>query len=403
MKNHVFCLCKGRNISFLEEIPALNKPKSILHLLIPESEAQPDIPASIGDYKVHRLSNELENAEKEIEQILADQVGEKDKMYLRLGETPDIYQMIFMQILLERYGKSSYFIKGSEIVPGFTAEDKIQDLYARLHDLICKRNYHSAGKLVYNSFQSPELTKMLIFGERLKSLDLAVADGQEDYFDLLIETLREMDEDDELIDYAVRMKNLRNRDQKAFISYLHNSAARLFEENKLIDFVVLYYRLAEELLLFALGWDIDWDKPGHSFVYRKEAYFKLDFPDKERVTRHFHSYLRTLEKHVKRLEKKSERNQVDQYFIELYRLFSKEEFQEILKLRHAGVSGHGFCDFSKEQFNNICEMDPLEKMEPIFSFLNIPFEDGLFELVEKSSLYLARKELETGRQESKGA
>ncbi|MBM7692705.1 hypothetical protein JOC77_002136 [Peribacillus deserti] len=406
MKNHVFC--HYNNYINLDQVSALKNQTFTVHCLYPQSAEKPEITAhdEYKECKVHSLSNDLESAEKEINEILTQQVGDEDKIYVRLSERPNLYELVIMQIVLESYSKAAYFIKGRELVPAFSeAEDKIQDLYARLHDLICKRNYHSAGKLVYHSFQSPELTKMLIFGERLKSLDLAVSEGQEDYFDLLMETLREMDEDEALVEYADSMKNLRNRDQKSFISYLHNSAARLYDENKLIDFVVLYYRLTEELLLYALGWDIDWNKPGSgkdTFIYRKEAYFKLDIP-KERVTRHFHSYLRTLNREVRVLEKKQEITQVDQYFIKLHRLFNDEELQEVLKLRHAGVSGHGFCDFSKEQFENICEMNPLEKLEPIFSFLNITFEDGLFELIEKSSLYLARKGLESSQQASQGA
>ncbi|WP_026695268.1 hypothetical protein [Peribacillus kribbensis] len=397
MKNHVFCRYhKGKtNV----KVRGLNdKDSSIIHVLYNVSEKKPKVGniAGFKDCKLHSLPESLEEIEQRLKQILQEDIESGDSTYFIWNDRPDPAELVFMQILLGWRGGEVYLINGEELVPAFSAEeDKIQDVYSRLHDLICSRNYHSAGKMVYHSVQNPDLTKLLLFGERLKNLDVHVRDGQEDYFDLLIDTLKEMEEDEEVIQYALSMKGLRNKDQKAFISYLHNSAERLYEENKLIDFVVLLYRLAEELLLFALGWDIDWDAKGsESFMNRKNAYFKLELPGKERVTRHFHSYLNTLEKHVKKFKNKKDLTEADKYFQEVYKLFSSDDIIEILKLRHAGVSGHGFCDFSKEQFNSICQTDPLEKMNPIVDFLNIRTETGLFELLEKSCLYLARKGLE---------
>ncbi|WP_409291266.1 hypothetical protein [Peribacillus sp. SCS-37] len=405
MKHHVFCSYKDHG-----ELKAQDRgngsSKPVLHVFRQKSEGEAELsqPKGFGSIRLHLLSDNLEEAAAEIEELAGEYGGSGEKVYLVLNEAPDILQLVFMQVLLENSDRHVYFIKKNKIIPAFKKnEDKEQNIYDSIHNLICARNYKSARKLAQRYTDSAPLSDMLMFGERLKSLDLSGGKGQEDYFDLMARTLRDMGEDKELADYAAGMIKLRERDQKAFISYLYNSAERLYEENKLIDFVVLYYRLAEELLLYALGLDIDWDRGGNGFKNRDNAYFKVELRKKERVTRHFHSYMRLLDRRAEELEKKEEINQVDEFFIELHRLFSDSELNDILELRHAGVSGHGFCDFSKEQFSSICRMDPLKKIEPIMDFVSINREIGIFELVEKCALYLARQGLEEGQAGKKGA
>ena len=58
--------------------------------------------------------------------------------------------------------------------------------------------------------------------------------------------------------------------------------------------------------------------------------------------------------------------------------------EEILELRHEGVSGHDFADFNKEEFETIWGgQSPLEKMDPLLSQLQLKLEFSLFKFVQK--------------------
>ena len=66
--------------------------------------------------------------------------------------------------------------------------------------------------------------------------------------------------------------------------------------------------------------------------------------------------------------------------------------EENLELRHEGVSGHGFADFNKEEFETICGgQSPLEKMDPLLSQLQLKPEFSLFKLVQKGILESRKK------------
>ena len=59
---------------------------------------------------------------------------------------------------------------------------------------------------------------------------------------------------------------------------------------------------------------------------------------------------------------------------------------------HEEVSGHGFADFNKEEFETICGgQSPLEKMGPLLSQLQLKPEFSLFKLVQKGILGIAQE------------
>lgn len=71
--------------------------------------------------------------------------------------------------------------------------------------------------------------------------------------------------------------------------------------------------------------------------------------------------------------------EVEWYFLQLYYFFHDKKLEELLQFRHEGVSGHGFEEFTKEQFKTLCggqtmlahiaPMTEMLQVKPDFSFV----------------------------------
>lgn len=289
-----------------------------------------------------------------------------------------------------------------------------RNTYDHIHELVTSSNFKSAKKLIKGKNVDSRINTLLDLGYRLKNLDVRVFQGQADPFDILSEVLKEIIDDipaDEL-DFVESMKSLRNREQRAFIAYIYNYAQYLYEENDLVDFIVLYYRLAEEALLYSIGWDTNWKNKNDydQYQYRKNNKYSIPIPRSYRVSTHYHSFLSELSKYIRKTEKKgvvsirrdkyfgldklSEKNR---YFADLYLFFNSKIFEEFLKLRHEGVSGHGFEDFTKDEFETMLNgKSPLGYIDPMLEKLDLKPEYSIFRMVQKAVLALAAKEVEQG-------
>lgn len=209
--------------------------------------------------------------------------------------------------------------------------------------------------------------------------------------------------------YVERMKKLRKGSQKEFIFFIHNYASFLYEQEDLIDFVVLYYRLVEESLLYALGWDyVENVGPGNGYRFVKQTGKRFVLPlHPHEMSRYFHHYLRALKKEIRKIENEytgvsllngnitalDQLNERDRYFADIYHAFQDEELIDFLDLRHEGVSGHGFADFTVEDFERICGgMPPLVKIKPTLEKLGLVPEFSLFDLVQKAVLALLKED-----------
>lgn len=277
--------------------------------------------------------------------------------------------------------------------------------YHHVYEFISSGNYKTALKFMKNEL-SPEAKKILNLGHSLLSLHVP----SDTPFNIVKDVLVKIpDISSSELNYVEHMKKLRKFDQLAFIQYLHNYAEHLYEDNNLIDFVVLMYRLAEELLLFAIGWDIDrYSRDDRSqFMLRYNARYQVPLP--ERTSRRYYDYFTALKKEKMKIQKKYhpkvkiERNKVEgiellnkyeRYVADLYSFFYSKKVVEFLDLRHNGVSGHGFTDFSKEMFEELCEGEsPLEMFRPVLIKVGVLPEHSIFKLVQKASLALLSPEL----------
>lgn len=367
------------------------------------------------DYTFNYSLEQLEEREKlnhrktHIENVINNIEDRFTKVYTFLTEDNQSFQHLLSHALMQRFHQKVIFLTGNgEFAAGnHESEVKVlsQNLYEHIHELVTSGNFTAAKKMItFNNFKDQRIIHLLDLGEYLKILHIPNHNGTM-YFQILNDVLITINEenDSEEIKYIERIEGLWKNDQKAFIFYLHNYAEFLYKENDLIDFIVLFYRLAEETLLYSIGWDINWNTSVEQkqFFIRKDALYSLRIPRIGNLSKHFHRYMNVLKQEIRSIE---ERQQVkirrdkcvglerlsdrDKYFAELYLFFNNKKLEEFLDLRHEGVSGHGFADFTKEDFERILGGSPLEKFNDVLTLLELNPEFSVFRLVQKAILAL---------------
>lgn len=359
--------------------------------------------------KQHELEqNSLVRKHKQLVTLFREQIDQEDKIYLHMGQGDVATQHLIAHLGIQEYKKQVMFLTGNGLQKdhyfnSLEPESYMSNrqLYHHIHEYVMSSNYQSAKLLIEKEMSDTRISKLLQFGYDLKKLNV---NNNEECFDLLKEVLSESGADSSEIKYVEEMKKLQDFDQRVFVSYLYNYAEHLYEEDDLIDFLVLYYRLAEEMLLYAVGWDIDYPKNGDRsrLIQRKSAKISLPFPQGRFVTNHYHSYIKVLKQRVRKIEGKySNRVNIrrdkqtglslltprERYFADVYIFFYNKKLYDFLDLRHEGVSGHGFADFSKEKFESICGgKPPLQLLVPMLEKLKLAPEYSLFKLLKKAIL-----------------
>ncbi|KIQ94514.1 hypothetical protein LH47_01392 [Anoxybacillus thermarum] len=345
-------------------------------------------------------------------QSLIRSIGEDvERIYLRFHEEGALIQQMLAHECTQIYPNKVVFFTDYRNRSQFSLGQAIHErqLYNHVYELVVSGNFLSAKKLVTDRVQNPLIVSLLELGHKLRMLDIEERESML-LFDQLKEALKlfhsgQHDEEGKFVDL---FKSLQKQNQKAFIAFLFNYAELLYDEHDLIDFIVLYYRLAEETLLYALGWDIPSQRMNDAttFVMRKDAKYKLLIPEKQQVTRHLHSYMKVLSQEVRRLEERyhvrirrdrcvglERLSSRDRYFAELYLFFKNKQLEKFLKLRHEGVSGHGFADFTREKLEAIFEgRPPLEKMAELLEKLSLKPPYSIFKLIQKAVLGLVGEE-----------
>jgi hypothetical protein len=366
------------------------------------------------DVQTHFLKDKLSIREKikRVQSLIREIGSHAERIYLQFHDgDAHLQQMIAHECVQLFPNQVIFFMEDDESY--FSIGQLIQDreLYHHVHELVTSGNFSAAKKLMANRIKNPLVPRLLDLGQNIRMLDLE-KNNSDELFDDLKEVLKQLDSDQSTkeLAYVDLMKKLPDYNQKAFIAFLYNYAELLYAENDLIDFIVLYYRLAEETLLYAIGWDIRWRGANETFpfVVRKDAKYVLPFPKNKKVTRHFHSYMKVLSQEIRRIE---ERQRVkirrdkcigldrlsprDRYFADLYLFFKEKAFEEFLDLRHEGVSGHGFADFTKEEFEGMLDgQTPLQKIDPMLEKLSLKPNHSIFELIQKTVLALVAEETE---------
>jgi hypothetical protein len=367
------------------------------------------------DVQTHFLKDNLSIREKikHVQSLIRRIGSHAERLYLQFHDGDAYLQQMIAHECIQLFPNQVIFFMGNEDESYFSIGQSIQDreFYHHVHELVTSGNFSAAKKLTSNRIKNPLIPRLLDLGQSIRMLDLE-KNNSDELFDDLNEVLKQLDSEQstEEMAYVDLMKKLPDYNQKAFIAFLYNYAELLYAENDLIDFIVLYYRLAEETLLYAIGWNIRWRGANETFpfVVRKDAKYVLPIPKNRKVTRHFHSYMKVLSQEIRSIE---ERQRVkirrdkyvgldrlsprDRYFAELYLFFKEKTFEEFLDLRHEGVSGHGFADFTKEEFEGMLDgQTPLQKIAPMLEKLSLKPNHSIFVFIQKAVLALVAEETE---------
>lgn len=358
--------------------------------------------------ELHNVTNgSLITRQERLVSIFQELVQEEDTVFIHMGQGDLATQHAIAHLGIQDYKSQVTFLTGNGLKKRYyfnylKPDDYMSSrrFYHHIHDYVLSSNYSAAKRLVDRELKDKRISKLLQFGYDLKELNLS---DHNECFDLLKSVLIENDAESSEIRYVERMKKLGVYNQKAFIMFLYNYAEHLYEEDDLIDFLVLFYRLTEEMLLYTMGWDINYpeNKERSRLIVRKNAKYSIPFPNWY-VSNHFHTYLKVVKKEVRQIEKKH-RNKVsikrnkctglkklsseERYFADIYMFFCNKRLSDFLDLRHEGVSGHGFAEFSKQKFEELCGgRTPLEMLDPMLNTLNLKPEHSLFRLLQKAIL-----------------
>ena len=82
------------------------------------------------------------------------------------------------------------------------------------------------------------------------------------------------------------------------------------------------------------------------------------------------------------------------YAAQVYTDFQQPWLQQLMELRHTGVSGHGFIHYKKEEIEAICEGSPLKRIEELLCAYEIKAPCDFFALIQKAILALVRQQLQ---------
>lgn len=260
---------------------------------------------------------------------------------------------------------------------------KYEEVYHAAHHFISQNKFSSAEILLNTYVKNKDIFHLIHFGKNLLNGDVFYPNENNKwfYFNLLSNGLEQLQEDEEEIAFVHEMKGLAMGEQKPFIYFLQNYCKHLYENEDLVDFVVLFYRLAEELLLYAMGWDVN---EHNYYVVRENT--KENVPFKTPFSRHFSSYLNVVEQQLKRYPNNDYLQKVNEDFTQKWLL-------NFLNLRHEGVSGHGFMHYHVQLFEEICGGNPLEKMNELLEKYNVKANYDVFEIVQKVILAITRQAL----------
>ncbi|WP_042454307.1 hypothetical protein [Neobacillus dielmonensis] len=358
-----------------------------------------------NEQPVYRQSDQLKV-------FLHSYIDENDEIFILLQKESAPIGHLLTQIGAAEYHEQVYFLteddRRASRLSFTTAEETNFDLIQHVSELIYSGNYQSASVLLNERLAAKhaEVNDLLHFGNKLFLLDFEneYVPGKQNPLNLLADTLTSTDiSDNEEVNYLISLLPIQDQEQRPFIALLHNYAEFLYEQDDVIDFIVLYYRLVEETLLFALGWDHD--KRGQ-FVYREDSNYKLVLP-KWRLTKHYHRYNQALQEYIRMLEEKKQvriqaGHQVgceklsdeEAYFVHLYLALREKGIVKCIEFRHEGISGHGFADLSKKELEILCGgKTPLEILNPLLERLGLKPEYSIFNLLNKGVLALLQEKV----------
>jgi hypothetical protein len=248
-------------------------------------------------------------------------------------------------------------------------------------ELVLSGHYRSVAALLQPKPTS-ELAQLLTFAEHLQNC--YVMNVPRD-MGLVIATLQRFRSDPAEVAWCKRLLGLHTREQRTFVMYLYSFAQLLDERGMTVDFVVIFFRLVEELLLYVIGWDVNGEQRLVEGKHRRA----IGLYEGEKVAT-FSVYKRALTRHVHGLQRKHRAlTEEEQLYADVLALVSRPEVANVLELRHEGVSGHGFADLSRDRILAVSGgVEPLLWLQPLLARLELVPEYSVFRLVDEALLLL---------------
>jgi hypothetical protein len=264
------------------------------------------------------------------------------------------------------------FEAGTMVQPETQVFKGKHQMQALCRELVLSGNYRSVKQLYKPSINS-DLWRLLTLAENLHNCH---ATGLQSELELVIRILEQFRSDPKELEFCRQMLALEGKEQRAFIAYLY-SLAQLFDEREaMVDFIVIFFRLMEELMLYAIGWDVDNQQKLKESNYRRPIVLN----EGERIAT-FAVFKRVLEKHAG--------SEKEQLCAELVALLHREEVARVLEIRHEGVSGHGFADLSRDRVLQVSGgVEPLERIRPLMEKFELVPSYSIFRLVDEAILLL---------------
>jgi hypothetical protein len=373
-----------------------------LEVVIEKIKFLNDIEVKIITHHIN-LNGRLLELTEQLNQLVTSIITPETTVYLQLSTGVRSLQHMLAHELSQLNVKELIFFSGngnSVDKNGYyaiSANEYLSDekIYHHVRDLVLSGNFKSAANLISKNSTSESILTLLAFGYDLFRLNIKKHNGKTDPFDTLHAILAKHSPEKSELQFIQEMKLLRREGQKQFIIYLYDVSNFYFEQNRLIDFSVIYYRLVEEFLLYALGWDVK----RKELTVRRNRKFGLALPRKD-IGLYLHKYEKELRIEIRKINDRHnitirrDKPEVlkslsgeEKIYAQLYFLFKNKNFTNLLDLRNDGVGGHGFEDFTKEKFIEYANgVTPNEFLQPYLQMFNLHPHHSLINLVQKAVL-----------------
>lgn len=173
----------------------------------------------------------------------------------------------------------------------------------------------------------------------------------------------------EYVEYVENMRGLIYCKQNAIIPFLYHQMMRYYEEHNYIDFIVRHYRLLEELLIFALGWDIG--NNGKFLLRHQNAY--TPWPIK------LHKNQNTYRNLAKEYQEMCQRQMV---YPKLLEYINHPDVAELIEMRHESIGGHGFEEITHADIERrFTRHDFAQTLKSVIEQFGVPIQYSYYEIL----------------------
>ncbi|MFC0215981.1 hypothetical protein ACFFK0_26635 [Paenibacillus chartarius] len=359
-----------------------------------------------GGYTVLRLENrDIRQQQICIRALLADQpAGERSILHFGFANHNDaMVHLLHQECLQSNLDEMIIPGGGTNSVGSKVDVDEYMEnerVYHICREWVLSGNYRAALKLTKSLQLRPEVGRLLQLGDNVLRYSLEEAEQE---FRLLESVLSSQGSHETELAYIREWSGLCRYDAKSTIYYLYTMSEMYYEQERLVEFFVFFYRLVEEWLLYALGWDLQYGRP----VRKSKPQSGYSVPVPPMMTYSLSSMLRVLSEQIGQLQRRKKISisktgwqahsflqESERRLLSLYVLLKDEGFSDLLDLRHEGVSGHGFADYSLSECVRLCQgKAPLDKIKPLLNQWGLIPPLRFFDVLNRSIVCLLDEEL----------